>query len=103
MSRTEATRGVTETRALESKKSAEVKTEHSATTRPETIEAVEEKVLDYIKRRGGSVTKDELLSWAKLRGIRTALLLKVIDSLSQRKLIVRRLCDDKLCYEIRSP
>jgi len=79
------------------------KSEKTVTTRSESLEAVEEAILSYIKKRGGTVTKDELVSWAKLRGIKTATLLKAIDNLSSRKLIVRRLCDDKLCYEVRSP
>ncbi len=67
----------------------------------EDVEDVAEKIVELLKKRGGLISKDDLVSWAKLRGIKLSTLMKAIEHLSQRKIVVRRIVDDKLCYELR--
>jgi len=94
----------TEQRAeSKAKKTEETGKTPGTVSRIERLEELEEMIVEYIRKRGGVVTKDDLVSWARMRGIKTAMLLRAIDSLSRKKMIVRRLCDEKLCYEVKSP
>ncbi len=68
----------------------------------EDVESVAEKIVELLKKRGGLVSKDDLVAWAKLRGIKLSTLMKAIEQLAQKKIIVRRIVDDKLCYELKA-
>ncbi len=68
----------------------------------EDVEAVAEKIIELIRKRGGIISKDDLVAWAKLRGIKLSTLMKAVEELTKRKVIVRRIVDEKLCYELRT-
>ncbi|WP_069806624.1 hypothetical protein [Vulcanisaeta thermophila] len=52
----------------------------------------EDAVLNFIKARG-NVTKNELMAWAKTKGLRTSDVLRAIEELTSRGRITRRLND----------
>ena len=88
-----------------------VKTETKTTTTVEskkietttqTSTDLESMIIKFIQSRGGKVSKDELMGWAKIRGIKPAQVLKVIDELSKKKMIVRRIIDETFYYELKA-
>ncbi len=59
---------------------------------------IEAELLTFIQRRG-SVPKDEVLSWGKVRGFKVAEILKVVEKLVGEGKIVKRLDDSgRLVY-----
>ncbi|NPA23465.1 MAG: hypothetical protein GXO23_04130 [Crenarchaeota archaeon] len=86
-------------------KTAEKSVTKSATQPAKTeedVEAIAEKIVELIKKRGGLISRDELVTWAKTRGIKLSTLMKAVEELTKRKVIVRRIVDEKLCYELRT-
>lgn len=86
------------------KSKTEIKTTTTITEskKVETTTAdLESMIIKFIQSRGGKVSKDELMGWAKIRGIKPAQILKVIDELSKKKMIVRRIIDETFYYELR--
>ncbi len=57
--------------------------------------------MSLVSSRSGRISKDELLSWAKARGLKISQVLKAVDELCSKRLIVRRAVEDKLYYEVR--
>ncbi len=67
----------------------------------ENVEEISNRIVELLKKRGGLISKDELIAWAKARGIKISLIMKAIDELTKKKMIVRRIVDEKLCYELK--
>ncbi len=57
-----------------------------------SMEGVESEILSHIMSRG-SVTKDELMAWAKLRGYRVSDVLRAIEKLTGSGKVRKRLND----------
>ena len=70
----------------------EVTKEVSKTATPAITTGIEDEVLKHIMSRG-SITKDELMAWAKTRGYKVADILRAIEALTGRGRIKKRLND----------
>ena len=80
----------TETKPAESKP-IETGREEATESKPR-VEGIEGEVLSHIMSRG-SVTKDELMAWAKLRGYRVSDVLRAIEKLTGSGKVRKRLND----------
>ncbi len=98
---TTASKTVTKTKEAAEKPAASAKSVQE-TKAVEDVDALAEKIVDLVKKRGGLISKDDLVAWAKVRGIKLSTLMKAIEMLTQKKILVRRIVDDKFCYELRA-
>ncbi len=100
----EETRKEEHSQKMEAVEKPEKKTTESKTTTKveESIEELAEKIIELIRKRGGLISRDELVAWAKSRGIKLSTLMRAVEELTKRKVIVRRIVDEKLCYELRA-
>jgi len=96
------TKATTQAKAEKNVKETTVEKSATMTKAEEDVESVAEKIVELIRKRGGIISKDDLVAWAKLRGIKLSTLMKAVEELTKRKVIVRRIVDEKLCYELRT-
>jgi len=76
-----------------------------AEVQPPSASAIESELMCLLKSKGGRVTKTELYSWAKKRGIPPASLYRAVTNLLQGSKIAKRF-DEKsedLVYELIKP